>query len=47
MVAVLGRRASMGKGVDRDVKVGFQKFGGEFIKKKKKKKLFRPKQFQL
>jgi len=27
----------MGKGVDRDVKVGFQKFGGEFIKKKKKK----------
>lgn len=25
----------MGMGVDRDVEVGFQKFGGDFIKKKR------------
>jgi hypothetical protein len=31
--AVLEKRASMGIGVDRDVKVRFQKFGGDFIKK--------------
>jgi hypothetical protein len=30
---VLERGASMGMGADRDVKVRFQKFGGDFIKK--------------